>query len=67
MNIANYKTEYELQKKAMEALHKTLGISGLIRFIQQFDQGYGNYTEDRQKWQKNYTVDQICAEIKTDK
>ena len=64
MNIANYKTEYEIQKTALEVLHNSLGIVGLIRFMQQFDKGYGDYTKDRQKWQQEYTVDDIYQEIK---
>jgi hypothetical protein len=31
--------------------------------MQQFNQGYGNYVEDRQQWQKNYSVNDILAEI----
>ena len=66
MNIANYKTEYEIQKTALEVLHSSLGIAGLIRFMQQFDKGYGDYTKDRHKWQQKYTVDDIYNAIKTD-
>jgi hypothetical protein len=31
--------------------------------MQQFNQGYGNYVEDRQQWQKKYSVNDIFAEI----
>lgn len=64
MSVVEYKTEYEIQKTGLDALHKNLGISGLIRFMQQFNSGYGNYTKDRQNWQKEYTVDEIFNEIK---
>ena len=63
MNTLNYKTENEIQKTAFDALQKSLGIVGLVRFIQQFDKGERNYTEDRHRWQKEYTVDKICDEI----
>ncbi len=67
MSIANYKTDYEIQQTAFDVLHKQLGISNLIRFMQQYDKGYGNYTIDRNQWQKNYTVDSLFTEIEASK
>ena len=67
MSVANYKTDYEIQQTAFDVLHKQLGISNFIRFMQQYDKGYGNYTIDRDEWQKNYTVDSLFTEIETDK
>jgi hypothetical protein len=31
--------------------------------MQQFTQAYGNYVEDRQQWQKDYSVDDILSEM----
>ena len=67
MNVANYKTDYEIQQTAFDVLHKQLGISNLIRFMQQYDKGYGNYTVDRDEWQKQYTVDSLFTEIEAKK
>ena len=67
MSVANYNTDYEIQQTAFEVLHKQLGISNLIRFMQQYDKGYGNYTLDRDKWQKDYTVESLFAEIEANK
>ena len=67
MSVANYKTDYEIQQTAFDVLHKQLGISNLIRFMQQYDKGYGNYAVDRDQWQKNYTVDSLFAEIEANK
>ncbi len=67
MSVANYKTDYEIQKTAFDVLRKQLGVSNLIRFMQQYDKGYGNYTVDRDQWQKNYTVDSLFAEIEANK
>lgn len=67
MSVTSYKTDYEIQQTAFDVLHKQLGISNLIRFMQQYDKGYGNYTVDRDKWQKNYTVDSLFAEIEANK
>jgi hypothetical protein len=54
------KTEQEIQKIGIGILYKGLGATDFIRFMQQ---GYGNYVEDRQQWQKNYSVNDILAEI----
>jgi len=63
MSAVEYKTEQEIQKMGMDILHKGLGAVDFIRFMQQFNQGYGNYVEDRQSWQKDYSVNDILAEI----
>ena len=63
MSAVNYKTDYEIQESAFKLLHKQLGITNLIRFMQQYDKGYGNYTTDRDEWQKGYTVDSLLDEI----
>ncbi|SJM96368.1 hypothetical protein [Crenothrix polyspora] len=62
--VIHYPTEHEIQQQAFQALHSSLGVVGLIRFMQQYDKGYGNYTLDRQEWQKTYSVDSLFAEIK---
>ena len=67
MSALNYKTDYEIQETAFELLNKQLGITNLIRFMQQYDKGYGNYTKDRDAWQKDYTIDSLFDEIESDK
>jgi hypothetical protein len=62
--VRSYQTEHEIQRQALQALRNSLGVVGLIRFIQQYDKGYGNYTVDRQIWQENYTVDSLFAAMK---
>ena len=64
---ANYKTESEIQQLGIEAIRKGIGVVGLIRFMQQFDKGYGDYVKDRQYWQKDYTVDTLVEAMKEKK
>jgi len=59
MSVTDYKTDQEIQQLGMEILHKGLSVSDFIRFMQQFSKGHGNYVEDRQIWQKHYSVDQL--------
>ena len=60
-----------LEAEAIKAIiilcEQGLGVANFIRFMQQFDSGEGNYTEDRQSWQKDYTVDRIIQEINVNK
>jgi len=37
----------ELKKQGYKALVENLGVAGMIRFLQQFDVGEGDYTQDR--------------------
>lgn len=67
MSEVSYKTEYEIQQLGIEALRKGIGVVGLIRFMQQFDKGHGDYVKDRQHWQKDYTVDTLLEAMKEKK
>jgi hypothetical protein len=67
MSAVEYKTEQEIQKMGMDILYKGLGAIDFIRFMQQFNQGRGNYVEDRLEWQQHYSVNDILAEIESNK
>jgi hypothetical protein len=43
--------------------NKALGPAGMIRFMQQFEMGSGNYTRDRDEILGNITLDDIFASI----
>ena len=51
----------EIQRTGLYALRKTLGITGLIRFLEQFDQGgSGDYTAEKyQKEEPELTDEEI--------
>jgi len=40
-------TPSEIRKKSYKALVETLGVHRMIRFLQQFDTGHGDYTKER--------------------
>ncbi|MCX6698639.1 MAG: hypothetical protein NTV68_01730 [Methanomicrobiales archaeon] len=48
--------------KWLNALLKTRGPVDLIRFIQMFDHGRGDYTKERNQWLSN-DLDEIYTEI----
>lgn len=63
--VALKMTPAQLREKGIEALVKALGPVGMVRFLQQFDIGSGDYTRDREKWLKDLTVHDVVEEIKS--
>jgi hypothetical protein len=56
----NLNNPIEIRTIGMQALKEVLGPVGMVRFIQQFDLGYGNYTEEKQK-EPDVDLDEIDA------
>ena len=52
-----YITPEEIRTKGLAVLKRELGVAGMIRFLQQFDRGNGNWAKERHKW-----VDQISMQ-----
>jgi hypothetical protein len=53
-----------IREKGFKALTKELGASGMAVFIRQFENGKGNYTEEREELLKEVTIDDIVTSIK---
>lgn len=53
----------ELRRAGIRALIDRLGLSGTVRFLQQFDAGYGDYTHEREQWLSGLTVDDIVQDV----
>ena len=62
--IARQRTLAEITDEALRILCRELGPSDTIRFINQYRVGSGDYTRDRDEWQKDLTVSDIVAGIK---
>ena len=52
-----------IRQDGFRALTKELGATGTVLFIRQFENGYGNYTEEREELLKNVTIEDIVASI----
>ncbi len=61
--IANKRTIDEIRREGIEALTDRLGPSGMIRFLQQFDSGTGDYTQDRSQWLGTVSAEKIQESI----
>ena len=53
-----------IRKVGLEALAKKLGALGMVRFLQQFESGRGDYTKERTQWLKDADIKEIISEIR---
>lgn len=44
----NLNNPLEIRTVGLQALRDALGPVGMVRFIQQYDMGYGDYTKEKQ-------------------
>ena len=54
----------ELRTMGIKALTKELGPLGMIRFLQQYETGSGDYTQERKQWMGDASVESVVEEIK---
>lgn len=57
-------TPAELRKRGVDALVQILGPVDMVRFLQQFEVGSGDYTRDREAWLKGTAVRDVTAKIR---
>lgn len=53
----------EVNQQAISLLYKELGVVDAVRFLKQFTQGYGNYTQEREILFEDKTLEDIVSEI----
>lgn len=59
----NHRPLVEINQQAIHLLYKELGVVDAVRFLKQFTQGYGNYTEERDALYQSKSLDEIVGEI----
>jgi hypothetical protein len=57
-------TNAQIRLIGLKALMRDLGPYGMIRFLQQFESGYGDYTLERRNWLGNDSVTGLAREIR---
>ncbi len=65
--MSSAKTLNEIRKKGINALAKALGPIGMVRFLQSFDTGSGDYTKERYEWLDESVEDIVRKIRKVDK
>jgi len=53
----------QIRSAGLAVLSKALGPTGMARFIQQFDLGTGDYTQDRSHWLAQMSLGEIFSGI----
>jgi hypothetical protein len=61
--ITDVRPLIEINQQAISLLYKELGVVEAVRFLKQFTQGYGNYTQEREVLFANKSLDDIVNEI----
>ncbi len=57
----------EIRAKGLQVLSRELGAVGLVRFLQQFETGYANYTTERHTWLKERSVSDVVEKIEQER
>lgn len=53
----------QIRVEGLKALDRRLGPDGMIRFLQQFETGRGDYTKERHAWLKETCVEVLAEKI----
>lgn len=56
-----------IRYRGLRALAEALGPVGMAYFLQQFDRGSGDYTQDRACWLEGLTVEEVVKEIERER
>jgi hypothetical protein len=54
---------YQIRMEGWRALTERLGPAGAMRFMMQYDPGYGDYTEERRQIFAGLTIDGLLEAI----
>jgi hypothetical protein len=54
----------ELRKQGYQALIDSLGVVGMLRFLEQLESGYGDYTNERHQWLDKITLEDFQNYVK---
>jgi len=57
----------EIRQQGYKALIDALGVAGTLRFLQQLEVGYGDYTQERHQWLDQLTIDDFRNYVKEKK
>lgn len=64
MNRAEKQTPAEIRRAGWEALKERLGIAGALKFMQQYENGAGDYVKLRRELYEKDKVKDLSAKMK---
>ena len=53
----------QIREQGLAVLRTHLGIVGMVRFLQQSETGWGNYTEERYQWLDDPDLEELAKKI----
>jgi hypothetical protein len=53
------RTLEEIRRRGLQALRRELGRTGMVRFLQQFETGSGDYARGRREWVDDMTLERL--------
>ena len=56
-------TSEQIRSHGLEALRRELGVVGMVRFLQQFSNGEGDYSVERHQWLDHLSREEVLAQI----
>ena len=56
-------TLLKVREMGLEALRERLGVVGMVRFLQQSEIGWGNYTQERLQWLGDPDLNDVADKI----
>ena len=59
-----HRTLDEIRREGLEALRERLGRAGMIRFLQQFETGTGDYVSQRRAWVDDMSLDALKKQVR---
>lgn len=62
--ITRNMTQEQIRLNGLEALAHALGTVGMVRFLQQFETGQGDYSSERHTWLKDLNVKTLAEEAR---
>lgn len=64
MSKSSSMSPYQIRLEGWKALTERLGVAGAMRFMMQYDPGYGDYTEERQELFADLGIEDLLASIR---
>ena len=64
MADARQLSNYEIRREGWKALTERLGVAGAMRFMMQYDPGYGDYTQERRELLADLTLDEAIRRMR---
>lgn len=58
-------TQQEIRLTGIKILSQHMGLTGMIRFLQQTETGYGDYTKERDKLLGDPSLEEIVSDIQS--